>query len=39
MRMSYDKTIEDALKRIERELPEADVTISPAGSITVPIMA
>lgn len=38
MRMSYDKTIEDALKRIERERPEADVTIFPAGSITVPIM-
>ena len=38
MRMSYDKTIEDALARIESELPEADVTIFPAGSITVPVM-
>jgi len=38
MGMSYDKTIDDALERIERELPEADVTIFPAGSITVPIM-
>jgi len=38
MGMSYDKTIEDALARIEGEQPEADVTIFPAGSITVPVM-
>jgi len=38
MNMSHDKTIEGALARIERELPEADVTIFPAGSITVPVL-
>ncbi len=39
MNMSYESTVEDALRRIEAELPEADVTVFPAGSITVPVMA
>lgn len=38
LQMRYAETIEDALERIEGDLPEADVTVFPAGSITVPIM-
>jgi nickel-dependent lactate racemase len=37
--MTYSRTIEEALERIENEVPEADVTIFPAGSITIPILS
>jgi hypothetical protein len=37
--MNYSRTIEEALEKIENEVPEADVTIFPAGSITIPIIS
>ena len=38
MHMTYAESIEEALQKIAGERPEADVTIFPAGSITVPVM-
>ncbi|MFH1624505.1 MAG: lactate racemase domain-containing protein [Pseudomonadota bacterium] len=34
----YAASVEEALKRIDRDMPEADVIVYPAGSITIPIL-
>jgi len=35
---NYAASVEKALERIDRDLPEANVIVYPAGSITIPIL-